>query len=318
MVQELVSWIAVTVLGLEPGSRFEQSLNFFITDGMTILVLLALMTFLMSLLRFYLPIEKLRNFLAKYNWWGADYLLAALFGAITPFCSCSSIPLFIGFLGAGIPLGVTFAFLITSPLINEVAVALMIGLFGWKITAIYVVAGLLMGIAGGYIISRLKMERFVAGFIQGKGQDGTAAEPARKISKAVVQLVAKEAWGIMKQVTPYVLAGVLIGAIIHGYVPRGLLEKYVGNDNVLAVPIAVALGVPSYASAHSVIPIIQPLVEKGVPLGTALAFMMATVGLSLPEALMLKKVIRWPLLLTFFGVVSVGISIIGYTVNAVW
>ncbi len=317
MLQELANWVTAVLLGLTEGSPLEKSVNFFVYDSVKIMALLALMTFGMSWLRYYLPVETLRDWLSKHKLFGLDYFAAALFGAITPFCSCSSIPLFIGFLGAGIPLGVTFTFLITSPLINELAVALMIGLFGWKITGIYVTAGLLMGILGGYLISRLKMERYVESFIKNKDKGNRQTAEIKKFSRKVLISVFHEAWCITKQVTPYVLAGVAIGSIIHGFVPLGFFEKYVSIDNPLAVPIAVLIGVPSYASAHSVIPIIQPLVDKGVPIGTALAFMMATVALSLPEALMLKKVIKLPLLLTFFGVVSAGIIIIGYTLNAV-
>ncbi len=318
MIQQFADWLTYTALNLETGSGLAQSVNFFVYDSIKIVLLLLVITFFMSLLRYYLPVEKLRDFLTKRKWYGLEYVLASIFGAVTPFCSCSSIPLFIGFVGAGIPLGVTFAFLITSPLINEVAVALFIGLFGWKITAMYVGAGMVLGSLGGYIMSRLKMERYVENYIM-----ETKIRPAAinvgwsPLSLPILKDVSKEAWSITKKVVPYVLAGIGIGAAIHGYVPEGFFEKYVGGDNLLAVPLAVIAGVPLYASAHSVFPIMQSLVDKGVPLGTALAFMMATVGLSLPEALILKKAIKLPLLLTFFGLVATGIMIIGFVFNAV-
>jgi uncharacterized protein len=290
--------------------------EFFIYDSIKIFVLLIILTHLMSLLRFYLPIEKIRDFLAKHNFYGLDYLLATIFGAITPFCSCSSIPLFIGFLEAGIPLGVTFAFLITSPLINEVAIALLISIFGWKVTALYVLAGILIGMVGGFILGRLKMEKYVEEFVwKIKSDKIKKAEKQRMSFGKEMALVSSEAFGITRKVALYVLFGVALGALIHGYVPEGFFEKYLEGAGVFGVPIAVILGVPMYANASSVIPIIQSLVEKGVPLGTALAFMMAIVGLSLPEALILKKVLKWPLLGAFFGVVTAGMIIIGYTFN---
>lgn len=315
MLQTFVNWFVASVLRLAPETRLASSISFFLEDSIKIILLLAVMTFLMSLLRYYFPIEKIRDFLGSHKMYGLDYLLATLFGAITPFCTCSSIPLFIGFLGAGIPLGVTFAFLITSPLINEVAVAMFIGLFGWKVAMLYVISGLLIGIVGGYLIGQLKFERYVEKFVLGNNKhlDHHAAGHQENVLKSV----SKEAWDIVKQVTPYVLFGVGLGAVIHGFVPEGFFERYVSKDNPLAVPMAVLLGVPLYSSAHTVFPVIQSLVGKGVPLGTALAFMMATVGLSLPEALILKKVIKLPLLLAFFGIVSAGMILIGYVLNLV-
>lgn len=292
--------------------------EFFIYDTIEIFILLIVLTHLMSLLRFYLPIERVRDFLAKHKFYGLDYLLATIFGAVTPFCSCSSIPLFIGFLEAGIPLGVTFAFLITSPLINEVAIALFIGIFGWKVTVLYVSAGILIGVVGGLILGRLKMEKYVEEFVwKIKSDRLKKAEKQRMPFRKEMRLVSAEAFSITRKVALYVLLGVALGAVIHGYVPEGFFEKYLEGAGVFGVPIAVILGVPMYANASSVIPVIQSLVEKGVPLGTALAFMMAVVGLSLPEALILKKVLKWPLLGAFFGVTASGMIIIGSLFN-VW
>jgi len=272
----------------------------------------------MSLLRYYLPVEKLRDFLANHKFFGLDYFLATIFGIITPFCSCSSIPLFIGFVKAGIPLGVTFAFLITSPLVNEVALTLFIGLFGWKITLAYAIAGILIGMAGGAILGKLKLERYVEDYVwKIKSKDKMKKED-KKFSWQVMKIVSKESFGITKKIGLYVLIGVGVGALIHGYVPEGFFENYINRENPLAVPLAVILAVPLYSNASGVIPIIQSLVAKGIPLGTALVFMMATVGLSLPEALILKRVMKLPLLLAFFGIVALGMILIGYGFNLVF
>jgi len=271
----------------------------------------------MSLVRYYLPIEKIRDFLVNKKLYGFDYFLAAFFGAITPFCSCSSIPLFIGFLGARIPLGVTLTFLITSPLINEVSLVLLVGLFGLKVTIIYLVSGIAIGIIGGYILGKFHLEKYVEPFIWQTKINQLNFVGKKLPGKKVLVAATKETFEIIKKIIPYLLAGIAIGAIIHGYVPTGYFEKYLSADNILAVPMAVILAIPLYSNASGVIPIIQALVAKGIPLGTALAFMMAVVGLSLPEALILKKVMRWQLLTTFFGIVGVGIIILGYLFNTI-
>lgn len=295
-----------------------EALNFFIYDSIKIFLLIIFITHFMSLLRFYLPIEKLRDFLQNHNLFGLDYFLASIFGVITPFCSCSSIPLFIGFMEARIPLGVTFAFLITSPLINEIAIGLFIGMFGLKITFIYVISGILIGMIGGYILGKLKMEKYVADFIWDiKSQNISKTEVKKIPLKRIVKIITKEAWGITAKIMPYVLAGVAVGALIHGYVPAGFFEVYLRKAGIFGVPLAVILAVPLYSNASGVIPIIQSLIAKGVPIGTGLAFMMATVGLSLPEAMILKKVLKWQLLASFFAVVTVGIIIIGYIFNII-
>ncbi len=321
MLQLFADWLTYDVFNFAQNMKIAEVANFFIYDSIKIILLLLVITHFMSLLRYYLPIEKLRDFLAKKKLFGLDYFLATIFGAITPFCSCSSIPLFIGFVEVGIPLGVTFAFLITSPLINEVAVTLFIGLFGWKITFIYVAAGILVGVAGGFIMGKLNPEKYIEDYIwkiKVKDKNSySAPEPQlkKKFSWEIVQLVSKEAIGIAQKIVPYVLFGVGLGAMIHGYVPEGFFEKYITKENALAVPLAVILAVPLYSNASGVIPIVESLVSKGVPFGTALAFMMATVGLSFPEALILKKVMKVPLLVMFFLVVALGITLIGYGFN---
>jgi len=305
----------------------------------------------MSWLRYYLPMDKFKKFLTSRNFYGADYLLASGFGAITPFCSCSSIPLFIGFMQAGIPLGITFSFLITSPLINEIAIVLFLSLFGWKITIMYVLAGLFVGVVGGFVLQKLKMEKYLIPFEEAKKNCCCGSKPSTKMSRSLlairhqlrrlflspiqstsflvlgkkekptVKQVAKkiswEAWGIVKKVYLYIIAGVAVGATIHGFVPANFFESYLQTAGIFGVPLAVILAVPLYSNASGVIPIIQALVAKGVPIGTALAFMMAVVGLSLPEAMILKKVMKLKLLLTFFGIVTVGIIFIGYLFNIV-
>lgn len=312
-------WFTYGVLSLEQSSHLAGAMEFFIYDTLKIFALMLAITHVMSLMRFYLPIEKLRDFLTRHKFYGLDYFLASLFGALTPFCTCSSIPLFVGFLEARIPLGVTFAFLITSPLVNEAAVAIFIGIFGLKVTAIYTIAGILIGMIGGFILGKMKLEKYVEDFVWKIKSDKLKESTKEHMSwKKVLALVSKEAFDITKKVTIYILAGIAIGALIHGFVPQGFFEKYLENAGFWGVPLAVILAVPMYSNATGVIPIIQALVAKGVPLGTALAFMMGVVGLSLPEALILKKVLKWQLLAWFFGTVTVGIIVIGYLFNVIF
>jgi hypothetical protein len=286
---------------------------FFVYDTLKIFLLLIIIVYLMSWARRYLPMEKFKTFLTSRKFYGLDYFFASSFGALTPFCTCSSIPLFIGFLQAGIPLGVTFAYLITSPLINEIAVAMFLGIFGWKVTLAYVIAGMGIGIVGGFIMGKLKMEKYVIDLTLQKKKCGCKAEETKP--RSVFGQISAEAWGIIGKIWIYILIGIGLGAAIHGFVPANFFEVYLQKAGWFAVPLAVILAVPLYSNATGVIPIIQALVVKGVPLGTALAFMMAIVGLSLPEAFMLKRVLKMPLLLSFFGIVTLGIILIGYLFN---
>ncbi len=296
-LQLLADWLTFSVLNLERATPLTRAVNFFIYDTTKILILLLAVTHLMSLIRFYLRIEKLRDFLASRRFYGLDYFLASLFGAFTPFCSCSSIPLFIGFLEAGIPIGITFSFLITSPLINEVAIALFLGMFGLKVTGVYVLAGIAVGVVGGFILGKLKLEKQVADFVWNiKSAQNNIKMKKPAFSKAI-RIISQEAFGIIKKIALYIIIGVGIGAFIHGYVPARFFESYLDKAGFWGVPLAVILAVPIYSNASGVVPIIQALVAKGIPLGTALAFMMAIVGLSLPEAIMLKKVLKIKLLL---------------------
>lgn len=314
-IQLFADWITYNIFNLNKGSQLGDSVNFFIYDSLKILILLLVINYLMAMVRYYFPVEKLRDFLSSRKWYGLDYFMGAIFGTITPFCSCSSIPLFIGFLQAKIPLGVTFSFLITSPLVNEVAVVLFAGLFGWKITILYVISAILLGMVGGFILGKLKLEKYVAPYIwEMKSKDFDLEKEKIPFSK-LIKIFWDEGFEITKKITLYVLIGIGIGALIHGFIPTGFFEKYITADNIFAVPIATILAVPMYANSVGVIPIIQSLVEKGIPIGTALSFMMAIVGLSLPEALILKKVMKTRLLLYFFGVVTICIMIVGYLFN---
>lgn len=317
-IQLLADLVTYGWLGIGKATYLGDAVNFFINDSVKIGILLVVINYVMAITRYYFPMEKVRDLLTKRRWFGLDYLFAALLGVITPFCSCSSIPLFIGFLSAGIPLGITFAFLISSPLINESSLFLFPALFGIKITVLYNLVGITVSILGGMLIQRLGMEKYVEpSLLQFKNRKQIIAELGGNEPKLSERLKLwwKDGMGITKKVYPYVLLGVGVGAIIHGFVPQTLIEHYLGMRTWWAVPVATLIGVPLYANSVSVIPVMQALVGKGVPIGTALAFMTATVTLSIPEALILKKAMKLPLLLTFFGITTVGIMIIGYVFN---
>lgn len=309
-------WFISSILHLETTTHMAQALNFFLYDSIKIILLLLVITNLMTLLNSYLPIEKIRNFLSKNKLFWLKYFFASLFGAITPFCTCSSIPLFVGFLKAGIPLGVTFTFLITSPLVNEVAIAMFLGIFGLKVTAIYMISGIVVGMFWWWVLGKMKLEKYLAEFIQVKRANQSDEGIQKKIvfSQRLKEII-KEARNITVKIIPYVLLWVAVGAAIHGFVPTGFFEHYITKNNPFAVPIAVIVGIPFYANATSVIPIVQALIAKWIPLGTWLAFMMAVVGLSLPEFLILKKVMKTKLLLIFFGVVGLCMILLGYFFN---
>ncbi|MEG0794931.1 MAG: permease [Odoribacter sp.] len=321
MVQTFADWLVYGIFGLDGATQLGAAVNFFFYDTIKILILLFLISAVMGVVNAYFPIDRLRTFLTTRKLYGFQYLFAAIFGAITPFCSCSSIPLFIGFVKGGIPLGVTFSFLITSPLVNEVAVAMFLGAFGVKATLIYVVSGILLGMIGGFILEKFHLERYLSDWvkkIQAQSDKETAGWEAENIPFIQrVPTILKDAWGIVRGVLVYVVVGIGIGAMMHGFVPEGFFEVYLAKDNWYSVPLAVVLGVPMYANAAGVVPIIQVFVAKGVPLGTAIAFMMAVVGLSLPEATLLKKVMTWRLIGIFFGVVSLFIIFSGYFFNMI-
>lgn len=307
-------------LGLAKGSYLESAVNFFIYDTIKIGLLLVAINYLMAIVRYYFPTERARDILTKKRWFGLNYLMAALLGVVTPFCSCSSIPLFIGFVGAGIPLGIVFAFLISSPLINESSLYLFPAMFGLKVTILYNLFGLAIAIVGGMLIQRLKVERYIMPeFLELASHAGIQPMPgAKRLSfSKLASHFWKEGMGITKKIFPYVVLGVAIGAAIHGFVPSDMINRYAAGTSWWTVPFVVALGAPLYANSVSVLPIMEAMVGKGVPLGTALAFMTAIVTLSIPEMLILKKVMRWHLLAIFFGITTIGIILMGYVFNAV-
>ena len=308
-------------IGLAPESYAGSAVNFFVYDTIKIGILLVLVNYIMAITRYYFPLEKARKILTKKRWFGLNYLMAATLGIVTPFCSCSSIPLFIGFLGAGIPLGVTFAFLISSPLINESSLYLFPALFGWKVTLLYNLFGLAIAVLGGMLIQKMSMEKYVIPeLLKFRSRREVEAENGgNKLRfKELISYFWKDGMNITRKIFPYVVLGVGVGAIIHGFVPGDLVERYLSAESWWTVPAAVLLGAPLYANSVSVIPIMEALVGKGAPLGTVLAFMTAIVTLSIPEALILKKVMRWPLLAVFFGITTAGIMIMGYLFNLIF
>lgn len=319
-----IQWFADLVsydwFKLTPHSYIGEAINFFINDIVKIGLLLLVINYVMAITRYYFPMEKVRDLLTKRRWFGLDYLLAAVLGMVTPFCSCSSIPLFIGFVGAGIPLGVTFAFLIASPLINESSLFLFPALFGWKVSLLYNLMGIGIAVLGGLLIQKLHLEKYIEPSLlkfKNRAQVVTENQGMEPKRKELLKLWWEDGSAITKKIYPYVILGVAVGAAIHGFVPQTLIEKYLGMRAWWSVPVATLLGVPLYANSVSVIPVMEALVGKGVPMGTALAFMTATVTLSIPEALILKKAMKWPLLLTFFGITVVGIMVMGYLFNVI-
>ena len=314
-LQLLANWITYNALGLSATSKLGASLDFFLFDVPKVLILLAVVIFFVAVIRSFFPPEKTKKLLSHSRLYGGN-IAAALLGIVTPFCSCSAVPLFIGFVESGVPLGVTFSFLVASPMINEVAVILLLGLFGWQIAALYVVSGLLIAITSGIIIGKLGLESWVEDYVYEirMGEAGKLPEQTWRERLAYAVGYVKE---IVGKVWPYVVVGIGIGAVMHGYVPNDFLVKYAGPGNPLAVPLAVLIGVPLYSNAAGVVPIVGVLIAKGVSVGTALAFMMAVVGLSLPEAIILRKVLKPKLIALYFGINAVGIVAIGYLFNLV-
>lgn len=319
MIQNFADWLVYDIFGLSSSTALGTAVNFFFYDSIKIIILLFFISILMGIINAYFPIERLRNYLITHKMYGLQYLLASLFGAITPFCSCSSIPLFIGFVKSGIPLGVTFAFLITSPLVNEVAVAIFLGSFGVKITLVYVLSGILLGVIGGFVLGRMKLHPYLSDWVkQIQANSSAQADDWEKEHTTFLKrlpVIVRDATQIVRGVLVYILIGIGIGAFMHGFVPEGFFEEYLSKDNWLAVPLSVILAVPMYANAAGIVPIIEVFVAKGIPIGTAIAFMMGVVGLSLPEATLLKKVISWRLIGIFFGTVAFFIILSGYLFN---
>ena len=312
----VTQWVTFDVVRLVRGSRLGESVAFFLYDVPKILLLLSGMIFLISIVRTFFSPERTRAMLGGKRQ-GVGNILAAMLGIVTPFCSCSAVPLFIGFVESGIPLGVTFSFLIAAPTINEVAVVMLFGLFGWKVAALYIGSGLLIAITAGMIIGRLRLERFVEDFVWKLqvGQVDSVEERQRWPGRI------RSAWGSVREIVgkvwPYILVGIAVGAAIHGYVPQSALASIMGKQAWWSVPAAVIIGVPLYSNAAGIIPIVSALIEKGASLGTVLAFMMAVVGLSLPEAIILRRVLKPRLLGIFIGVVAVAIIVTGYLFNLI-
>lgn len=319
MIQNFADWLVFSIIGLDNETAFGSAVNFFVYDSIKILLLLFLISALMGIVNAYFPVERLRNYLSSHRLYGLQYLLASLFGAITPFCSCSSIPLFIGFVKGGIPLGVTLSFLITSPLVNEVAVAMFLGSFGIKATLVYVISGILLGCVGGFVLGRMHLEPYLSDWVkqvQLQSEKQTAEwEQERTSFMQRLPIVIRDSWRIVRGVLLYIFIGIGIGAFMHGFVPEGFFEQYMSRDNWYAVPLSVMLAVPMYANAAGIVPVIEVFVAKGIPLGTAIAFMMAVVGLPLPEATLLKKVMTWRLIAVFFITVMLFIILSGYLFN---
>ncbi|WP_243313477.1 permease [Fundidesulfovibrio agrisoli] len=303
------------LLGLERGSAFAAALAFFLYDGPKVLLLLTLVVFGVGIIRSFFTAARARRLLAGRGE-AVGNVLAALLGIVTPFCSCSAVPLFVGFVTAGVPLGVTFSFLVSAPMVNEVALVLLYGLMGWKVAGLYLLTGLLVAMVSGWVIGRLKMEGHLEEWVRliHAGQDQPEVEPGwpgrvRAGLEAVRDIVGRT-W-------PWVLAGIAVGAGIHGYVPEGFMASIMGRDAWWSVLAAVALGVPMYSNAAGIIPVVHALLEKGAALGTVLAFMMSVIALSLPETIILRKVLKPRLLFTFVGVVSLGILLVGYLFNLI-
>ena len=319
MIQKITDILVYNIFKLVPETKLAESINFFIYDTIKIFLLLFIMITLIGFLRSYVSEEKIKKWLSGRKL-GTGNLLASLFGAITPFCSCSSIPFFISFIKAGIPLGVTFSFLVTSPLVNEYVAVIMWGIFGWKITLMYIAAGILIGTLSGLILGELKLEKhLMKGFCNSCQPNKCGCEQKeqkKKLNfKQRINFGLLESKNVMGMVWLYVIIGVGIGAITHGFIPNELVEKVISSTGVFAVPLGVLIGIPLYANCAAIIPVAVVLFEKGVPLGTALSFMMATAALSLPEAIMLKRVMKIKLIAIFFGVVGLSIMAIGYIFN---
>lgn len=316
IIQSAADWIVYTLLGISPDTPVGSSLNFFLYDTVKIFILLLVIVYVVTFLRSFFSPEKTRAWLAERK--GSTFvghILAALLGIITPFCSCSAVPLFIGFVEAGIPLGVTFTYLIAAPMVNEVALVMLYGLFGWQIALTYIVSGEVIAIVAGLVIGRMKLERFVEEYVY----QVKVSQSRKSIYEPTYPERFQEAWietlEIIRKIWLYVVIGIGIGALMHGWVPAGALAAYAGKDNPFAVIVAVIIGIPLYSNAAGVIPLVSELTRAGVAMGTALAFMMAVTALSIPEMILLRKVLKPRLLTIFIGVVGTGIICTGYLFN---
>lgn len=312
MLQEIIDWIFYTILVLDKSSLFISSLNYFVYDTIKIILLLFFLITGIGFIRTYIPQEKIRQLLTKSRLF--SNFIASIFGAITPFCSCSSIPIFIGLIESGVPLGAAFSFLVTSPIINEYLVVLMLGFFGWKITILYVIGGILIGTLTGTIFSYLKVQKYLVKDIYSKDKKSLKKQVYKTINSRILFGI-NEALSITKKLWLWIIIAVAIGAIIHNYVPESLIQSLIKTTGFFSVPIATIIGVPMYGSCAALVPVAVELFNKGVPLGTALAFMLSVSALSFPEAIMLRRVMKLQLILMFFGIVTLIIIFTGYLFN---
>lgn len=315
MIKLFADWLTYSIFNIDRHTLLAEAVDFFIYDTIKIFLLLAAIIFMVSIIRSFFPPEKIRKILSREKKYFGN-ILASLLGIITPFCTCSAIPLFLGFLEAGVPLGVTFSFLTASPMINEVALVLLLGMFGWKIASLYIISGLIIAVLSGIIIGKMKTENLVEEFVFKSNQNGKLLLPSLTW-KQRIEYAKNYTLGIVKKVWIYILIGIGIGAWIHGYAPTDFLTQYASSDKWYAVPLAVLIGIPLYSNAAGIIPLVGVLTEKGVAIGTSLAFMMAVTGLSLPEFMILKKVMKIKLIIIFAGIVGAGIIFTGYLFNFV-
>jgi uncharacterized membrane protein YraQ (UPF0718 family) len=316
VLQRAADFLTYDVFGLEPSSHLGSSVAFFLYDAPKVILLLVMVVFVVGIIRSFFTAERTRQILAGKRQIVGNVLAGGL-GVVTPFCSCSAVPLFIGFVEAGVPLGVTFTFLIAAPMINEVALVLLTGLFGIRVGLIYVATGLSIAIIAGWVIGKLKMERYIEGWVSERQMAQVSSAASSMSLEDRIEYGLHAVRDIVSKVWPYILVGIAVGAAIHGYVPEGVLARFMGEGAWWSVPAAVLIGVPMYSNAAGIVPVVEALIEKGAAMGTALAFMMAVIGLSLPETLILRRVLKWQLIAVFIGVVAAGIIIIGFLFNAI-
>lgn len=308
-------FIVYQLIGLAPETTFGSALHYFLVGTTHIILLVIIITYLMGIIQSYLPLNKIRAYLEKNKKFGIGNILASSLGAITPFCSCSSIPLFVGMMQSRIPLGIALSFLITSPLINEIAIALFLVSYGVKFTIVYVLFGIVLGVVGGILLEKLGMAKYVADWVQNLAETHAIEDNDERSFFQRLPEIHKETVKTLKNLIPYILVGLAVGSFIHGFVPQSFFEKYINADTPFAVPIAVISAIPLYIDAVGILPVIDTLIAKGVPVGTAISFMMGAVGLSLPEALLLKKVMKKQLIITFFATIGAGMIFAGYFFN---
>jgi len=312
-VQALADWLTYTILNLAKGSVLAGAINFFIYDSIKIFLLLSVIIFVVSFIRSYLPPEKTKKWLSN-RFEIIGNIIAALIGIITPFCSCSAVPLFIGLVESGVPLGVTFSYLISAPMVNEVAAVMLLGLFGPKIALLYIASGVTIAVVVGFLLGRMKLEHLVEDYVWQIKLNNQIVDIKKTFSDRLKESYYYTA-GLVKKVFPFVLIGVAAGALVHGYAPENFLAKIAGKTNIFAVPLAVIIGVPLYSNAAGTIPVVKSLIEKGLPLGTSLAFMMSVTALSFPEMIILRKVLKPKLLAIYIIILALGIVFTGYLFN---